>query len=206
MENIYAILKGALFNLSIIISIGPQNLFLIRKALRQEHPLILASLASIFDVILIVLGIYGLNAVLDSNPTLKAVVKYGGATFLSWYGIQSLRRAFNPQPIDINLKEQSAKKSSAKRAILTLMGVTFLNPNVLIDTIVVIGSTGAVVDEKVRHFFTIGTAIGGAIWYFSLCYGLRLLAPMMQSKKFWRCFEVAVAMIMFSVVYRLLNL
>src|SRR3954470_2734443 len=111
-----AFLPGLLLGLSLIVAIGAQNAFVLRQGLRREHVFAVCAVCALSDALLIAGGVAGFGALVTSVPLLAPVMKFGGATFLFFYGLRSLwsawqswrpqsrrRRQEEPQRYDPNL-------------------------------------------------------------------------------------------------------
>ena len=131
---------GFLTGLSLIVAIGAQNAFVLRQGLRREHVFAIVLFAAVSDAILIIVGIAGLGAVIQSYPLALEVIRYFGAAYLVWFGVSALRRALNPSSLDAG---QGAGISLGK-AIATVAALTYLNPHVYLDTVLLLGSVAVV--------------------------------------------------------------
>jgi len=194
-----AISTGFVSGLALIIAIGAQNAFVLRQGLKRKNILAVVLFCAVADAVLIGAGILGLGAVIESVPWLLVVLRFAGAAYLVWFGIGSVRRAMSPSVLEAN----GQAKSGLAKAIGTAAALTFLNPHVYIDTVILLGSIGNqfVAD---RWWFWLGASIGSFVWFFSLGYFARLLAPFTSSLKFWRILDSLIAVVMFSIAGYLL--
>jgi L-lysine exporter family protein LysE/ArgO len=144
-------------------------------------------------------GILGLGAVIESVPWLLVGLRFGGAAYLVWFGISSIRRAIRPS----TLESSGQAKSNLAKAIGTAAALTFLNPHVYIDTVILLGSIGNQFVND-RWWFWLGASIGSFVWFFGLGYFARLLAPLTSSMKFWRILDSLIALVMFFIAGYLL--
>ncbi len=140
-------LNGLLIAAGLIMAIGTQNAFVLAQGLRREHHVPVALLCIVCDAILVAAGVFGLANVLAQNPTLLAVARWGGVIFLSWYGLQALRRACSRQSLE---HSAAVGKRSLRPVLLSALAVTLLNPHVYLDTVLLIGSLGAQQDVPGR--------------------------------------------------------
>jgi L-lysine exporter family protein LysE/ArgO len=141
----------------------------------------------------------GLGAVIESVPWLLIVLRFGGAAYLVWFGIGSIRRAISPS----TLEASGQSKSNLAKAIGTAAALTFLNPHVYIDTVILLGSIGNQFVND-RWWFWLGASIGSFVWFFGLGYFARVLAPFTSSMKFWRILDSLIALVMFFIAGYLL--
>ena len=191
--------NGILVALGLIMAIGAQNAFVLAQSLRREHHLSVAALCILCDALLVAAGVFGLATVLLSSPTLLAVARWGGAAFLLWYGIKSLRSACSAQ----GLERQQGQGSRSRRAVLlSALAVTLLNPHVYLDTVLLIGSLGA--QQPVPGAYVAGAASASLLWFSTLALGAAWLAPWLARPATWRLLDLMVAVMMFSVAAQLI--
>lgn len=191
---------GFLTGLSLIVAIGAQNAFVLRQGLRREHVFAIVLFAAVSDAILIIVGIAGLGAVIQSYPLALEVIRYFGAAYLVWFGVSALRRALNPSSLDAG---QGAGISLGK-AVATVAALTYLNPHVYLDTVILLGGIGNQFGAE-RWLFAIGAATASFVWFFSLGYFAKLLSRFVSSPKFWRVLDGFIALVMFSIAVLLLT-
>ena len=194
-----AITTGFASGLALIIAIGAQNAFVLRQGLKRQNVFAIVLFCAVADAVLIGAGILGLGAVIESVPWVLVALRFGGAAYLVWFGISSIRRAISPG----TLEASGQANSSFAKAIGTAAALTFLNPHVYIDTVILLGSIGnQFVDD--RWWFWLGASIGSFVWFFGLGYFARLLAPFTSSLKFWRILDSLIALVMFFIAGYLL--
>lgn len=193
-----ALTTGLLTGLSLIVAIGAQNAYILRLGLSRQHVFIAALFCSLSDALLIVLGIAGLGALIQSLPILLEVFRYAGAAYLTWFGISAVRRIFTKQGLESN-----GQTGSLKKILLALAAITYLNPHVYLDTVILLGSIGNQFGAD-RWWFALGGATGSFIWFFSLGYGAKLLAKYVSRPIFWKILDSLIALVMFSIAGTLL--
>ncbi|PPS28902.1 lysine transporter LysE [Pseudomonas amygdali pv. morsprunorum] len=193
-------LNGLLIAAGLIMAIGTQNAFVLAQGLRREHHVAVAVLCIVCDAILVAAGVFGLANVLAQNPTLLAVARWGGVIFLSWYGLQALRRACSRQSLE---HSAAVGKRSLRTVLLSALAVTLLNPHVYLDTVLLIGSLGA--QQDVPGAYVAGAASASLLWFSSLALGAAWLAPWLARPATWRMLDVMIAVMMFSVAFQLIR-
>ncbi len=194
-----AITTGFASGLALIIAIGAQNAFVLRQGLKRQNILAVVLVCAVADAILIGAGILGLGAVIETVPWVLVALRFGGAAYLIWFGIGSIRRDARPR----NLGASGQAKSNPSKAIGTALALTFLNPHVYIDTVILLGSIGNQFVND-RWWFWLGASIGSFVWFYGLGYFARLLAPFTSSLKFWRILDSLIAVVMFFIAGYLL--
>ncbi|KPW64465.1 LysE/ArgO family amino acid transporter [Pseudomonas amygdali] len=193
-------LNGLLIAAGLIMAIGTQNAFVLAQGLRREHHVAVAVLCIVCDVILVAAGVFGLANVLAQNPTLLAVARWGGVIFLSWYGLQALRRACSRQSLE---HSAAVGRKSLRTVLLSALAVTLLNPHVYLDTVLLIGSLGA--QQDVPGAYVAGAASASLLWFSSLALGAAWLAPWLARPATWRMLDVMIAVMMFSMAFQLIR-
>ena len=133
------VLFGFLTGLSLIVAIGAQNAFVLRQGIRNEHVLPVVILCAVSDLVLIMAGVAGVGALITAHPQLLSVARYGGAVFLVGYGLLAARRAIRPA----TLTPSDAGPARLTSVLLTCLALTFLNPHVYLDTVVLLGTLAA---------------------------------------------------------------
>ncbi len=193
-------IEGFLLGGGLIVAIGAQNAFILRQGLIRQHVFILCLLAAVFDALLIVLGVAGMGALIQSKPGLLFYVTLGGALFLAVYAIIAARRALFP----VGLQALESGAGNLTRAVTILVGFTFLNPHVYLDTIVLLGGVSSQYSGSLRIAFAFGAAISSFVWFFSLGYGAKVLAPLFVRPSAWRLLDGFIALVMATLAITLL--
>jgi L-lysine exporter family protein LysE/ArgO len=195
-----ALTAGFLLGLSLIVAIGAQNAFILRQGLRRQHVLPLVLTCALSDAVLIALGVGGFATVLAHIIWLDPLMRYAGAAFLLVYAIRSLRSAFAGGGA---IETEGQMKPSLQAALLTCLALTWLNPHVYLDTVVLLGS----ISTRYAGWelaFALGAITASFVFFFSLGYGARLLAPLFSKPLAWRVLDVVIALVMASVATSLL--
>lgn len=201
ISSVLAAGSGLLFGLSLIVAIGAQNAFVLRQGLRREHivPVIVICAAS--DAVLILLGIGGAGLVFDRVPWLVDIVRWAGAAFLTVYGLLAARRALRPGTLAA--ASEPARGSTLLAVVTTCLALTWLNPHVYLDAVVLLGSVANTHGEQ-RWAFGIGAVIASVIWFTALGLGARLLAPVFAKPMAWRVLDGVIAVVMIAIAVSLL--
>jgi L-lysine exporter family protein LysE/ArgO len=194
-------LTGFLTGLSLIVAIGAQNTFVLQQALRREHRLPIMLICALSDAVLIVAGIAGLGALILSSPLMLGVTRYGGAAFLLIYAALAAGRALNGGQRHI----EANGATSRLVAVATCLGLTFLNPHVYLDTVVLLGALANQQGESGRWPFGAGAVLASLIWFSALAFGASLLAPLFRKKNTWRVLDSLIAVIMLGLSISLLH-
>lgn len=195
-----AAISGFLLGATLIIAIGAQNAFILRQGLKREHVFVLCLICAISDAALIAAGVAGLGTLIRQAPVLLNFITIGGAVFLFVYGLMAFRRAFKPDVLTAG----GGGSLPLKAAVSTVLAFTFLNPHVYLDTVVLLGGLSARYDGVDRLAYGIGAAVSSFVWFFTLGYGARLLAPLFAMPNSWRVLDTLIGIIMWALAARLL--
>lgn len=183
-------LAGFAASAVLIIAIGAQNAFVLRQGLRREHVLPVVLTCALSDLALISAGIAGLGAVLTARPELVTAIRWAGAAFLLAYAAMAARRALRPQALD-----PAGKAPATLRAtLLTCLALTYLNPHVYLDTVLLLGSVAQ--QHAHRWMFGLGAAAASLVWFTALGTGAHRLAPLLARPKAWRVLDGLIAAVM----------
>ena len=153
---------------------------------------------SLSDALLIVLGTGGLGRVVQSHPDLLTFIRWFGVAYLSWFGIKSLKSALKENQLLAN----GDAAVSWKRALTTVLALTYLNPHVYLDTVIFVGSI-ANQFEGDKWIFAIGASIASVLWFSTIGFGARAASRFMSKPIFWRVLDISIAIIMFSIAITL---
>ena len=195
-----AALAGLGLGLSLIIAIGAQNAFVLRQGLRREHVLLVVAICALSDLALIAIGIGGGGLLFTAVPWLVEVVRWVGAAFLLLYGLFAARRALRPSRLTTDDDGAAPKRSSTLAVAATALALTWLNPHVYLDTVLLLGSVASTHGEA-RWAFGAGAGVGSILWFSALGFGARLLGPLFARPIAWRVLDgiIAVVMIVLAV-------
>jgi L-lysine exporter family protein LysE/ArgO len=190
-----AFLAGFQLSLGLIAAIGAQNAFVLRQGLRREHVLAVCLFCAASDAILITAGVAGFGALSTAAPAAGAVLRWGGVAFLLWYGARAFRAAWRGNEA---LAAAGGGGESLAAIIGTLVLITWLNPHVWLDTVVLIGSVAAQYPGRAVEF-AVGAALASFGFFFALGYGARLLAPVFARPRAWQLLDAGVGVIMWTI-------
>jgi L-lysine exporter family protein LysE/ArgO len=194
----FAFLPGFFAGLGLIVAIGAQNAFVIRQGLKRQHVLAVVAICALADAALIALGIAGLGAIIQGLPWLLEGVRWFGVAYLTWFGIKSVRSAFKNQTMDTS----GGDAGSLKKAVLAVLGFTFLNPHVYLDTVILLGSISNQFAED-RWIFGFGAMTASIVWFSTIGFGARAASRFMSKPIFWRVLDSLIAAVMFSIAFYL---
>ncbi|WP_103332910.1 LysE/ArgO family amino acid transporter [Pseudotabrizicola formosa] len=195
-----AALAGFLTALSLIAAIGAQNAFVLRQGLRREHvvPVVLACALS--DAVLIYAGVAGFGTLAALLPWITTAMLYAGALFLFVYGALRFRAALRGGEA---LRPAPGTGTSLGRTLATALVLTWANPHVYLDTVVLLGAISAQYAPG-QWVFAAGAIAGSFVFFASLGFGARLLAPLFANPKAWVWLELIVGSTMWIIAAALI--
>jgi len=194
-----AILGGLVTGLTLIVAIGAQNAYVLRQGLLRSHigPVVLVCAAS--DLVLIFAGVSGIGAIVEHASWVLTVVRWFGVAFLTWYGIGSLRRARHAE----SLAAAAQSRRDPRRTVVgRVLALTWLNPHVYLDTVLLLGSIAQGYDGG-RWWFAVGAALASILWFCALGFGARLAAPVLALPRAWQVLEVLIGLTMLVIAVKL---
>lgn len=191
--------SGLALGLGLIVAIGAQNAFVLRQGLRLEHVAAVVVVCALSDLALILAGVLGAGSVLGRLPGLVPVVCFAGAAFLLGYGVLAARRALRPGAL---LSEATGARVGLAATVGTGLALTWLNPHVYLDTVVLLGTTASTYGEH-RWQFAAGAGLGSILWFAGLGFGARLLRPVFARPAAWRVLDGGIAVVMAALAVSL---
>jgi|TARA_B100001142_G_scaffold312295_1_gene347545 L-lysine exporter family protein LysE/ArgO len=171
-------IQGFIIGSSLIIAIGPQNLYVINQGLKKNYILIVVLLCSLSDSLLIVCGIYLSNSLLNLNESLIITMKLIGGIWLILYGLNKIKNSNSH-----NIENKEFKELSLNKVVFTTLAITYANPHVYLDTVVLLGSISVNFDNK--FYFGLGAIVASFVFFFTLGYFSKFLSKYIKSKKVW---------------------
>jgi L-lysine exporter family protein LysE/ArgO len=185
---------GFIASFTLIAAIGAQNAFVLRQGIRREHVLPVVALCTVSDIVLISAGIAGVGALISAHPSALNIAKFGGALFLVGYGLMAARRAWRSS----SLTPSEETPARLIDVLVTCAALTFLNPHVYLDTVVLLGAlANDHRDEK--WLFGVGAVTASAVWFVSLGLGARRLAGLFAAPMTWRILDGLIALMMIGL-------
>jgi len=190
---------GFALGFGLILAIGAQNAFVLRQGLRRENVFWICLTCAVSDAVLIAAGVAGFGGLAEKASWFGPLMRWGGTAFLLWYGARSFRSAWvggAAMPTD------GPNGASLRGALLTVLALTWLNPHVYLDTVVLIGSVSAQYPDRVT--FALGAMTSSFVFFFGLGYGARVLAPVFRRPAAWRALDTVVGLTMWAIAAKLI--
>jgi L-lysine exporter family protein LysE/ArgO len=190
-----AFFPGLLLGLSLIVAIGAQNAFVLRQGIRGEHVLAVCLTCAASDALLILVGVGGFAQASSWVPWLETATRYAGAAFLFVYGLRSFWAAARSGNV---LTPADTIPVSLGATLATCLALTWLNPHVYLDTVVLVGSVSTQFAAN-KGLFALGAMTASFIFFFSLGYGACLLRPVFARPGAWRVLELGIGIVMCTI-------
>ncbi|MEF3048167.1 LysE/ArgO family amino acid transporter [Pseudotabrizicola sp. L79] len=195
-----AAVAGYLTALSLIAAIGAQNAFVLRQGLRRDHVWPVVLTCAVSDALLITLGVAGFDSLAAMAPWLTTAMLYAGAAFLIAYGALRFRAALRGGE---SLMPAPGRTTSLRATLATCLVLTWANPHVYLDTVVLLGAISA---QYAPHHWAFGAAaaLGSLSFFSALGFGARLLAPLFANPRAWVVLELAIGLTMWLIALGLI--
>lgn len=192
-------LAGLVTGLSLIVAIGAQNAYVLRQGLARDHVGIVVAICALSDVVLIGAGVSGIGTIVERAPWALDVVRWLGVAFLAWYGVSTLLRARRAESLHAANGAAGGRRGIAGRAL----ALTWLNPHVYLDTVLLLGSIANHEGPTGRWWFALGACVASMLWFCGLGYGARLAGRVLASPRAWRVLDVLIGLTMLAIALKL---
>ena len=186
----------------LIVAIGAQNAFVLRQGLRREHVMAVVAVCALSDIVLINVGVWGMGTAAATHPALALGARVFGALYLIVYAWRSLQRAWSPQALAVDAAHQ---RTPLAQVLGTTFALTWLNPHVYLDTVLLLGSMASPFADMERAACAAGASLASAVWFITLGWGARWLAPLFATPQAWRILDAGIALLMLGLAALLLR-
>ena len=198
--NILDLIQGFIIGGSLIIAIGPQNLFVIQQGLKNNYVLITVLICSFSDALLIIIGIILSSIIININPFSINILKFIGGFWLIIYG---LNKSINSKKNIFKNKEKLINDKLLVVVLNTLI-ITYVNPHVYIDTVILLGTLST--NFQNQFLFGLGAIFASFIFFFFLGYTSKLLSKYIINNKLWFWIDNIIGIIMIGYgIYFIIN-
>jgi L-lysine exporter family protein LysE/ArgO len=195
-----ASLDGLLTGLSLIVAIGAQNAFVLRQGLRRAHVRPVVTVCLVSDFVLIVAGVAGIGVIVQHAGWALLAVRWFGVAFLAWYGLASAWRARRPAS---SLSAARDDSGGGPVVVRRAMALTWLNPHVYLDTVVLLGSIANAHGTSGRWWFALGACLASTMWFIGLGFGARFAAGLLATPRAWQVLDLLIAATMLGIAVKL---
>ncbi len=199
--NLSVFFIGMMTGLGLIVAIGAQNAFVLRQGLRGEYVFAVCLTCAVSDALLILLGVTSFGQISAWLPWLAPVMRYAGSAFLIWYGLKSMKAAVSSTDALLITPDQKSRR--LRDVLLACLAITWLNPHVYLDTVVLLGTISTQFGADAGSFAA-GAMSASFVFFFTLGYGSARLRPFFAAPKAWRILEAVIACVMWAIAAKLL--
>ncbi|MFS0910288.1 LysE/ArgO family amino acid transporter [Microbacterium sp. 179-I 3D2 NHS] len=217
-----SLIAGLGVGLSLIVAIGAQNVFVLRQGIRREHVLAVVVVCALSDAVLIIAGVAGLGYVISAAPWLVVVARWAGALFLLVYGLLAAHRAWRGGDAGLDAGADAAASAASDGAVrdgrapgtatlarprlapvvVTVLALTWLNPHVYLDTVLMLGSIATTHGDQ-RWLFAAGAVSASILWFTALGFGARFVGRWLRTPRSWRVLDAMIAVVMIAIAVSL---
>ena len=194
-----ASLDGLLTGLSLIVAIGAQNAYVLRQGLRRTRVGAVVTVCTVSDFALIIAGVGGIGAIIQHAGWALVVVRWFGVAFLTWYGLSSAWRARHPAALTAAPEDSGSALATLRRTL----ALTWLNPHVYLDTVVLLGSVANAHGPTGRWWFAVGACLASTVWFLGLGFGARFAARLLTTPRAWQVLDLLIAATMLLIAAKL---
>ncbi len=182
----------------IIVAIGAQNAYVLGQAIRREHHWWVAGLCMGADILLFSAGMFGLSTLVMAYPVALDVFRWLGVGFLFWLAVVATWRAVLGRE---QLKSKKSADSRLRVVVATTLAVTLLNPQVYLDTLLLVPAVGS--QQPHPYGFLAGAGSASVLWFGLLAWGGAMLAPVLARPLAWRVIDGVIATMMAAIALHL---
>ena len=195
-----ASLDGLLTGLSLIVAIGAQNAYVLKQGLRRAYVGPVVTICTLSDYVLIIAGVSGIGLIVQHAGWTLQAVRWFGVAFLAWYGLSSAWRARRPAA---SLSAARGETSNRPAVIRSVVALTWLNPHVYLDTMILLGSIANTQGASGRWWFAVGACVASTLWFTGLGYGARFAAGLLATARAWQVLDLLIAATMLGIAVKL---
>lgn len=197
-----AALTGFLTAFALILAIGAQNAFVLKQGIMRSHVFWVCFICALSDAILITAGVAGFGIIVERYPALPKWMAIFGAAFLLFYALTRFWAAYKGG----SGQNASGQSKGLWPTLLTCLALTWLNPHVYLDTLGLIGAVSTQFSGiNAKIWFSAGAVLSSFMFFFSLGYGARFLAPIMTTPRTWQILDILIGLLMLYLGFGLIS-
>jgi len=194
---------GFMTGMSLILALGPQNIFVIEQGLKKEFIFLVCLICSVSDALLIFLGIFIFYYFqVFFTPLIEFILNLLLLIFLLYFIWNKIRKEINRLNLNI-----STTKKSLPGVVFKTLGFTYLNPHVYSDTVFFLGNFSKDLLLKQKFFFGLGASLSSFIFFFIIGYMSKYLSNYLRTEKIWKIINILIIIFMsFLAIYVFQNM
>lgn len=195
--------SGFAISFGLILAIGAQNAFVLRQGLARQYVTMVVLFCAVSDALLICAGVFGLGRLFAPlMQEFQNVIFVGAAIWLGVYGGMRLNSAhMQTHQIDASA---SHTDTSRWQVLVSIALMTWLNPHVYLDTLLLIGTLSLGLEMAGKIAFATGACLASLTFFCALGFGATRLSPLMKTARSWQIVDAVIACIMFVLAISML--
>tara|TARA_B100001250_G_scaffold381879_1_gene374556 strand:- start:1470 stop:2087 length:618 start_codon:yes stop_codon:yes gene_type:complete len=194
-----SLILGFLTGGSLILAIGPQNLFVIEQGLKKNFVFIVTSICAISDVLLIFLGIF----IYQSFGIISGKIIILLNILLIFFLINFIKDKLKDLKKNYNIRLTRSK--NRKNVILKTLGFTYLNPHVYSDTVFILGNFSKNFSIINKLYFALGASSASILFFYSLGYLASSFKKFVNKQSIWRYINTFIIIFMVCLIFYIIN-
>jgi len=197
------LILGFITGMSLILALGPQNIFVIEQGLKKEFIFIVCLICSLSDFLLIFLGIFIFHYFqVFFTPIIELILNLLLLIFLLNFIWGKIKKEIN----ELNLRVEKTQNSLSS-VIFKTLGFTYINPHVYSDTVFFLGNFSKDLILKQKILFGLGASVSSILFFFILGYASKYLSNYLTTTKVWKIINFIIILFMsFLAVYVFINI
>ena len=201
MQNSF--INGFFLGFSLILAIGAQNSFVIRQGLAKNYIVLVVTFCALADMFLILIGIYGIGFLVEKFfNSFQHLIFMLAAIWIAWYGLTHARYAI--KSLDKHFGKFIPKQLTINQTLITLIILTFLNPHVYLDTVILLGMVSLQYKELELLAFGWGACFASIIFFCVLGFGASAMSSFFSNRLAWRFLDLLISATMFFISFKLI--
>jgi len=194
------LILGFFTGFSLILVIGPQNIFVIEQGLKKNFIFIVCLICSLSDILLIYFGIFLFSYFQFFSSSLVELILN---VLLILFLLNFIWKKWNEK---IYNKEFNTFQvpSSLSVTIFRTFSFTYLNPHVYSDTLFFLGNFSKDFLTIQKIYFGMGASFSSLIFFFSIGYLAKYFSKYLKNYKVWKIINFFIIIFMFFIIIFLL--
>ena len=165
----------------------------------RQHVGVLVLFCALSDALLIIAGVGGVAPFMAQWLTAIEQWLFAGAAL--WLGVYGLMRGYDAWWGHGALQDGAVAQNGLMTTLAMAAVLTFGNPHVYLDTMVLIGTVSLQFEDAAKIAFGVGAATASFVFFTGLGYGAAALSGIMQRQNAWRILDATVAVVMLVLAF-----
>ena len=163
---------------------------MLRQGLAREHVGLVVAICALSDVVLIIAGVAGIGTIVEQ----RALGDRRGALARRRVPDLVRRELAAPRPQGrVAARRRPGRTGSRRRGVaVRALALTWLNPHVYLDTVLLLGSIANHEGPVGRWWFAAGACVASVLWFCGLGYGARRASRLLARPRAWQVLDVLI--------------